>query len=98
MEPGLRTIGPKPAMKSSPLAKEGHTLGSEFSRTQSEEHSTTAQEAQCPREKTKPAVQRSSVLLRLRSQKSASNALELSELSGGSSWWGGGGGGEHCIM
>lgn len=33
----MKTVGPKPAMKSSLLAKEGHTPGSEFSRTQSEE-------------------------------------------------------------
>lgn len=92
----MRTVGPKPTMKSSPLAEEGHTFGSESSRTQSEEHSTTTQESQCPKEKTKPAAQRSSVLLRLRSQKSPPNAPELSELSGGSSWgeWGA----EHYIM
>lgn len=77
----MRRAGPKPAVKPFSLAKEGHTLGSEFSRTQGEEHSTTAQESVSKRGK--PAAQRSPVLQRLRSQKSSSNALEWS----GGSWW-----------
>lgn len=72
----MRRVGPKPVMKSFLLAKEGHTLGSEFSRTQNEEHSTTSQESVSTREK--PAAQRSLVLLRLRFQESPSNAPEWS--------------------
>lgn len=47
----MRRVEPKSAVKSSPLTKEGRSLGSEFSRTWSGEHSATAQESQCPKEK-----------------------------------------------
>lgn len=87
MGPRMRHVDPTSATKSSLLAKGGRALGSELSTTWDGEHSTTAQESQCPRENA--ASRRSLVLLRLRSQKSPSRAPEL---SGGSSLGG------HCVM
>lgn len=77
MEPGMGIVGPKPAVRSSPLTKEDTHLA-EFSRSQSEEHSSTAQEWQHPKEKKNPAAPRSPVL-RLTSQKRTSCAQVI--------WW-----------